>query len=95
MALREFKEGRKPNDAEPGMEPSALPGYARIIGLVGAAVGLVTLLYVPFARPEYGGLADRYAAYLLGLCSGAVLYAQRNKQILPPAGHSISWRRSP
>ena len=64
MALREFRKGGRPNDAEPGVEPSALPSYARLIGRVGAAVGLVTLLYVPLARPEYGGLADRCAAWV-------------------------------
>ena len=60
MALREYMEGWKPNNAKPGLEPSALPPYASLIGWVGAAVGLATLFYVPLARAEYGGLADRW-----------------------------------
>ena len=58
MALRQFDNGR-PNAAEPGVEPSRLPSYAGVLGCVAAVVGLVTIGWIPLARPEFGNLADR------------------------------------
>lgn len=59
MALRQFGEGGKPNEAPAGSDPAWLPRYAAAIGVVGAVVGIVTLFWIPLAEPEFGGLIDR------------------------------------
>ena len=63
MALRQFADGGKPNLAPAGTDPARLPRYAAALGAVGAVVGLVTLLWVPLAEPQFGGLLDRWALH--------------------------------
>lgn len=64
MALREAAGralgGRSPS----GADAARLPGYARAIGVVGAAVGALTFVWVAAARPEVGGAAERWAYFL-------------------------------
>lgn len=62
MALRQFGEGKKSNQVPAGLDPARLPRYAATLGAVGAAVGLVTLFWIPFAEPQFGGFADRYVS---------------------------------
>ena len=59
MALRQISGRRKPNTAPPGCDVARLPSYSSALGLVAAAVGIVTLFWIPLAQPEFGNLADR------------------------------------
>ena len=59
MALRQFSGRRKPSTAPPGCDVDRLPSYSSALGVVAAAVGLVTLFWIPLAQPEFGNLADR------------------------------------
>ena len=59
MALRQFSGRRKPNMAPSGCDVERLPSYSSALGQVAAAVGTVTLFWIPLAQPEFGNLADR------------------------------------
>ena len=59
MALRQFSGRRRPNAAPPGFDVERLPSYSSALGLVAAAVGIVTLFWILLAQSEFGNLADR------------------------------------
>ena len=59
MALRQLSGRSRPNTASPGCDVERLPSYSSALGLVAAAVGTVTLFWIPLAQPQFGNLADR------------------------------------
>lgn len=60
--------------SEAGVPPQ-LPSYAPALGGVAAAVGLFSLYWAAAARPEYGGLAERWTYFCTQFASDRVFWA--------------------
>jgi hypothetical protein len=73
LALRAAPE--PPEQELRPLPPAGLPSYAPAVGWVAAAVAVTSLVWALAARPEYGGLSERwqYAATHFG--SDRVFYA--------------------
>ena len=76
MALRlsSAREGRFTMDKSQASKPS-LPSFASTLGVIAIIVGSVSLGWAAFARPDYGGLADRLAYFGHMYSSDRVFYA--------------------
>jgi len=73
MAQRLLPETDTPA-SEPKVPPQ-LPSYAPALGGVAVAVGLFSFYWAAAARPEYGGLAERWAYFSTQLSSDRVFWA--------------------
>ena len=74
LALREQPAGSRARaDADP--KAAKLPGYAPIIGITGAAIGLGSIVWALSIRPEYGGLAERWQYFVQQSVSNRVFFA--------------------
>ena len=75
LALREQPAGSRGTTADADPKAAKLPGYAPIIGITGAAIGLGSIVWALSIRPEYGGLAERWQYFVQQSVSNRVFFA--------------------
>ncbi|KAL0050493.1 hypothetical protein WJX82_000777 [Trebouxia sp. C0006] len=75
LALREQPAGSRGTRADADPKAAKLPGYAPIIGITGAAIGLGSIVWALSIRPEYGGLAERWQYFVQQSVSNRVFFA--------------------
>ena len=105
-------EGRGEQQVQPASASSngssrsapGVPGYAPLFGGIGAVVGLVSLGWALAARPEYGGLAERWQFFEVmsstnrvfwAFCLDTVLYTLWQAVLLGAAGAPAKYRYVP
>ncbi len=64
MALREAAGCTLDNSSPSGAQANKLPSFSRALGILGAAVGAATFVWVAAARPDVGGAAERWAYFV-------------------------------
>ncbi|GAB4821572.1 hypothetical protein N2152v2_008618 [Parachlorella kessleri] len=83
---------------------AGVPGYAPLFGGIGAVVGLLSLGWALAARPEYGGLAERWHFFEVmfssnrvfwAFCLDTVLYTLWQAVLLGAAGAPAKYRYVP
>ena len=75
LALREQPAGSRGTSASGDPESAKLPSYAPLIGLTGAVVGVVSLVWALSIRPEYGGLAERWQYFVQQSTTNRIFFA--------------------
>ena len=84
-----------------GPGAAALPAWAPAVGAAALGVGCVSLCWAAAARPEYGGLAERWAYFaqqystdrvFWAFCLDAGLYSVWQAWLLGDAG-AAAWHR--
>lgn len=75
LALREQPAGSRGTTADADPKTAKLPGYAPIIGITGAVIGLGSIVWALSIRPEYGGLAERWQYFVQQSVSNRVFFA--------------------
>lgn len=75
LALRQQPAGSRGTTAHDDPQTARLPGYAPLIGIAGALVGLGSVVWALGVRPEYGGLAERWQYFVQQSLTNRVFFA--------------------
>ncbi len=75
LALREQPAGSRGTTVDADEKSAKLPGYAPLIGLTGAAIGVASVVWATGVRPEYGGLAERWQYFVQQSSTNRVFFA--------------------
>lgn len=75
LALREQPAGSRGTVANADSKTAKLPSYAPLIGLTGAFIGIVSVVWALGVRPEYGGLAERWQYFVQQSTTNRVFFA--------------------
>ena len=75
LALREQLPGSRGTTADADANSAKLPGYAPLIGITGAIIGIGSIVWALGVRPEYGGLAERWHFFVEQSLTNRVFFA--------------------
>lgn len=75
LALRQQPPGTRGTTANADPKSAKLPGYAPVIGVTGAVIGIGSIVWALSVRPEYGGLAERWQFFVEQSFTNRVFFA--------------------